>query len=255
MSDHHEPSLPILSIIIPALNEEEQIGATLDALGGMPGEFEVIVVDGGSRDRTAELARSRGAILLITEPGRGRQMHAGAGVVRGETLWFLHADTRPPADAARRIAAALADPSVVGGNFEIVFGGVSRPARFLNRLYPRLRLLGLAYGDSAYFVRRSAYEQVGGFRPYPIFEDVDLLRRLRRVGRFVHLPAAVVTSSRNFEGRAFLPVFARWVALQVLYWLGVSPVRLGRHYGRAPETQRSRATDIGEGSAPGSSPR
>ncbi|MBX6311707.1 MAG: TIGR04283 family arsenosugar biosynthesis glycosyltransferase [Isosphaeraceae bacterium] len=245
---------PALSIIIPTFDEEGQIGATLDALGRMSGDFEVIVVDGGSRDRTAALARSRGAVVLAAERGRGVQMHAGSRVARGATLWFLHADTLPPTDAAWRIAEALADPAVVGGNFEILFSGTSRPARFLNQLYPRLRWLGLAYGDSAFFVRRLAYEQVGGFRPYPIFEDLDLLRRLRRIGRFVHVPRPVITSSRNFEGRRFAPVFARWVLLQVLYWLGVSPARLGHHYGRVPVTDRAGASDPGRVGRPGSSP-
>src|SRR4051812_19423011 len=182
MTPEHEPSPPDLSIIIPTLDEAERIGALLDALAGMPGHFEVLVVDGGSRDGTPEVARSRGAVVLVPGRGRGTQMHAGAGLARGEVLWFLHADTIPPADALGRIAEALADPAVVGGNFELILSGTSRPARFLTWLYPRLRRLGLAYGDSAFFVRRSAYEQTGGFRPLPIFEDLDLLRRLRRAG-------------------------------------------------------------------------
>lgn len=245
MTSEHAPSPPDLSVIIPTLDEADRIAPLLDALGRMPGVFEVLAVDGGSRDGTPEVARSRGAAVLAAERGRGRQMHAGSLAARGEVFWFLHADTLPPADAARRIAAAVADPAVVGGNFQITFDGESRPARFLNWLYPKLRLLGLAYGDSAFFVRRSAYEAVGGFRPYPIFEDLDLLRRLRRVGRFVHVPSAVVTSSRNFEGRRFAPVFARWVVLQVLYWLGAAPERLGRHYGRRP---------VMNGTTPGSAP-
>ncbi len=254
MEDHHDRSLPILSIIIPTFDEEEPIRVTLEALGCMPGDSEVIVVDGGSRDRTAEVARSRDAVVLTCERGRGRQMHAGACAARGEVFWFLHADTLPPADAARRVAEALGDPAVVGGNFQITFDGRSRPARFLHWLYPKLRLLGLAYGDSAFFVRRSAYVRVGGFRPYPIFEDLDLLRRLRRVGRFVLVRSAVVTSSRNFEDRAFTPVFVRWVLLQVLYWLGVSPERLGRHYGRVRSAGHDRPSGPAEVETPGSSP-
>ena len=124
---------------------------------------------------TVAIAEHHGARIVTTARGRGAQLHAGACTARGRTLWFLHADTRPPADAVRRIAEALADPAVVGGNFEILFSGNSRPDCFLNWLYPRLRWLGLSYGDSAYFMRRSAYEQIGGFRPYPIFEDLDLL--------------------------------------------------------------------------------
>jgi rSAM/selenodomain-associated transferase 2 len=237
---------PVLSIVIPTLDEASQLATTLDAVGRLRDpEVEVIIVDGGSHDDTVAIAEHHGARIVTTARGRGAQLHAGACTARGRTLWFLHADTWPPTDAVRRIAEALADPAVVGGNFEILFSGNSRPDRFLNWLYPRLRWLGLSYGDSAYFMRRSAYEQIGGFRPYPIFEDLDLLRRLRRIGRFVSVPSAVVTSSRNFEGRRFTPVFARWVVLQVLYWLGVPPGRLGRYYGRRP---------VPEDHAPGSSP-
>jgi rSAM/selenodomain-associated transferase 2 len=224
-----DPTLPGLSVIIPTLDEGHQIGSTLDALARMAGHFEVIVVDGGSRDQTAGIARSRGVAVITAERGRGSQMHAGARIARGQVLWFLHADTIPRDDALRGIAEALADPDVVGGNFDLILSGSGWPARFLTWLYPRLRWLGLAYGDSAFFVRRRAYERVGGFRPYPIFEDLDLLRRLKRHGRFVHVPIPVITSSRNFEGRPFIPVFGRWVVLQMLFWLGISPVWLSRY--------------------------
>jgi rSAM/selenodomain-associated transferase 2 len=228
MTSDHEPTSPSLSVIIPTLNEEPHLGAILDTLSRMPGDSEIIVVDGGSHDRTVEIARSRGAVVLTADRGRGAQMHAGVGAARGEVLWFLHANTIPPTDALRRIHETLADPRVVGGNFDLILSGGNRPARFLTWLYPKLRWLGLAYGDSAFFVRRSAYEKIGGFRPIPIFEDLDLQRRLRRIGRFVHVPSPVVISSRNFEGRRFLPVFARWIILQGLFWLGISPTKLAR---------------------------
>src|SRR5262249_50010550 len=160
-----------------------------DALRQLLGRIEVIVVDGGSQDHTTSIARNRGAVVLTSERGRGSQMHAGARVAKGDVLWFLHADTLPPPDALGQITEALIDPTVIGGNFKLVLDGSSRPARFLTWLYPRLRRLGLAYGDSAFFVLRSAYEQAGGFRPLPIFEDLDLLRRLKRLGRFVHVPS------------------------------------------------------------------
>ena len=219
-----------ISVIIPALDEAHSIGATLDALARADARTEVIVVDGGSADDTAEVARGRGARVVTSARGRGAQMHAGAREARGEVFWFLHADTLAPPDARRHIAAALADPRVVGGNFRIRFDGDSRAARFLTWLYPRLRLLGLCYGDSGIFVRREAYRRLGGFRPFPIFEDLDLVRRLRKAGRVAHLSAAVTTSSRRFEGRSFALTFARWSSLQVLYWLGVHPETLGRMY-------------------------
>jgi rSAM/selenodomain-associated transferase 2 len=219
-----------LSIIIPTLNEARSIGPTLDAVLGACGGAEVIVVDGGSLDATPEVVRERGVKLITSERGRGAQMHAGARAASGEALWFVHADTRPSAGCAERIAEALRDPSVVAGNFDVRFDGERRAARFLTWLYPQLRKLGLCYGDSAIFVRRAAYEKVGGFRAFPIFEDLDLVRRLGRAGRVVHLAAFVNTSSRRFEGRSFALTFARWSLLQMLYWFGVHPDRLGRMY-------------------------
>jgi rSAM/selenodomain-associated transferase 2 len=241
----------LISIIIPTLDEAATIGATLAAVTRLSGSWEAIVVDGGSKDATVELARAGGARVVAGARGRGAQMHAGACAARGDAFWFLHADTLPPAAALERIAAALAaDPHAVGGNFAIRFDGAERPARFLTWLYPRLRRLGLCYGDSGFFVRRDAYEQVGGFQAFPIFEDLDLLRRLRRRGRFVHLDAEVVTSARRFAGRSFTLTFARWSILQGLYWLGVHPRTLARLYApirahgkrrRAPRADERRA--------------
>lgn len=231
---------PALSIIIPALDEAHSIGATLDAVARLSESVEVIVVDGGSQDETVLIARERGVHVIAAERGRGTQMHTGACVAQGEALWFLHADTIPPMDAAALIIGALKEPAIVGGNFHVRFDGARRAARFLTWLYPRLRKIGLHYGDSAMFVRREDYQRVGGFQSFPIFEDLDLIRRLRRRGRLVHLPATVITSSRRFEGRrSFALTFARWVGLQCLYWLGVHPRTLGRLY--AP-IRRARAS-------------
>src|SRR5205814_4864807 len=116
--------------------------------------------------------------------------------------------------------------------------GNGRAARLLTWLYPRLRLLGLCYGDSAFFVRRAAYEGIGGFRPHPVFEDLDLVRRLRRRGHFVRVADRVVTSSRRFEGRSFALTFARWASLQALYWLGVPPHRLAGFYAHVREAAK-----------------
>jgi rSAM/selenodomain-associated transferase 2 len=236
---------PSLSVIIPTLNEARSIGGALDAVARLRGSVEVIVVDGGSVDATAEIARGRGARVVVAERGRGAQLRAGGLAARGEALWFVHADTLVPAEGAQLILAALDDSRVAGGNFKIRFDGDTRAARFLTWLYPRLRLLGLCYGDSALFARRESYLRAGGFKPYPVFEDLDLLRALRRQGRVVEAPAWVVTSSRRFEGRSFALTFARWAALQILYWLGVSPHRLGRRYAqvRAPGARRREAPE------------
>jgi rSAM/selenodomain-associated transferase 2 len=219
-----------LSIIIPTLNESGAIEATLDAVGRVHGALEIIVVDGGSSDRTVPLARARGAQVLVAPRGRGAQMHAGACVAHGDVLWFLHADTHPPPEAGEQIAEALANPKVAVGCFSIHFDGRGRAARLLTWLYPHLQWLGLCYGDSAFFMRRQIYEQAGGFRQIPLFEDLDLLKRLRRLGRLTRLSAAVTTSSRRFEGRSFMLTFARWTILQILYWLGVPSDQLARFY-------------------------
>jgi len=226
-----ETERPALSIIIPTLNEAQSIRATVEALAHVRGNIEVIVVDGGSGDLTTEIARQNGAKIIMSERGRGLQMHSGARVARGEVLLFLHADTTAPPDAAERIAEALArDAGVAGGNFAIRFDGNGRAARFLTWLYPQLGKLGLCYGDSGIFVRASAYRQIGGFKSFPIFEDLDFVRRLRRCGSMVHLPVAVVTSSRRFEGHSFALTFARWSILQGLYWAGVHPRVLSQLY-------------------------
>lgn len=218
-----------VSIIIPTLNEASTIDAAVAALERWRGKVEVIVADGGSSDGTLERAREYELLTIGAPRGRGPQMNSGARAAKGEILLFLHADTRLPDEALTMIESALEDPAVCGGNFELRFDGGTRAARLLTRIYPFLRLGGMCYGDSAIFVRRQVFEALGGFRNFPIFEDVDLFRRLKRAGRFVRLPAYATTSSRRFEGR-FIRTFALWSLLQVLYWLGVSPQRLGRLY-------------------------
>jgi rSAM/selenodomain-associated transferase 2 len=221
---------PAISVIIPTFNEARAIGVTLDRLSRLRMEHEVIVVDGGSSDDTVGIAQWCQAKVLTCEPGRGRQMHAGAEAASTDVLWFLHADTYPPAEAGEYILSALADNLVAGGNFRLRFGGGGFGAAVLTKIYPRLRWLGLRYGDSSLFVRRSVYQQSGGFRAYPLFEDLDLVKRLRVFGRFVTVPCVLETSSRRFEGRNFAAMFAWWTALQVLYWGGVSPLTLARWY-------------------------
>lgn len=226
----------LISIIVPALNEEECIADTLRSLQLLEGEKEIIVVDGGSRDETISVARVEGVKVLATPPGRGMQMHAGALQASGDVLWFVHADTVPPPHALSEIRKHLEDASIVGGNFGLLFDGPSRAARQLTAIYPLLRILGLCYGDSGMFIRREIYNRIGGFRSLALFEDLDLLRRLRRAGRFVHLPSRLRTSSRRFEQRNFAVVWLHWTTLQVLYWAGIPPNWLARWYRHARRT-------------------
>lgn len=227
-----------ISIIVPALNEQECIEETLRSLQDLEGPKEIIVVDGGSRDATVALANNAGVKVLTAAPGRGGQMRTGALEATGEVFWFVHADTMPPANALAEIRTALQDARVAGGNFGLLFDGTSRAARQMTAIYPMLRFLGLCYGDSGIFLRRETYHQIGGIRALALFEDLDLLRRLRRAGRFVHLESRIRTSSRRFEQRNFALVWVHWTTLQVLYWCGVSPDWLARWYRHIRRAER-----------------
>lgn len=220
-----------ISVVIPTWNEAAFIAETIQAIRATTTVCEIIVVDGGSSDSTTAIAEKCGAhVVHAPQRGRGSQLAFGAAQARGNVLWFLHADTRATADMSALIQTALAAPDVIGGNFRLIFDGGSRAARFLTSLYPHLRFLGLSYGDAGLFLWKEAYERAGGFHPHPLFEDLDLLRRLRKVGQFSRLETPLITSSRRFEGRSFALVFAGWTCLQVLFWMGVKPHRLARLY-------------------------
>ena len=220
---------PKISIVVPTLNEADNLRATLDALQVF-GDAEIIVVDGGSDDATVSIARDYNVKILHSKRGRGMQLQTGGAAATGEVFWFVHADTVPPPDAIFEIKKALKDSRVGGGNFTIRFDGERCAAKILTRLYPKLNYLGLIYGDSAIFARREIYQKIGGFKDYPIFEDLDFVERLRKAGEIVTLPAIVTTSSRRFAGKSFVLTFARWTILQILYWLGVSPETLLKIY-------------------------
>ncbi len=220
--------------MIPVLDEAERIGVCLDGLRATPGIAEVIVVDGGSRDRTPEIVRGVPGVRLITAPrGRGPQMNAGARAASAAVLLFLHADVSLPADALAWIGDALADTAVVAGAFRtwtVADGPRSWITPFLHLADVRSRLTRLPYGDQAIFVRRAAFEQVGGYPPEPLMEDLELARRLRRIGRIVTVPAVVRVSGRRFLARPLRSIVMMRL-VPFLYRLGVPPRVLARLYG------------------------
>lgn len=225
---------PEISIIIPALNEADSIRETLRSLQSFD-EAEIILVDGGSADNTIQIAENYNVKILHAPRGRGSQLAFGGNFAKGEILWFVHADTRVSADAVEQIKKVLQNPHVAGGNFTIRFDGKTKAAKFLTWLYPQLGYLGLIYGDSAIFTPRTIYEKIGGFEPFPIFEDLDFVEKLKKQGEIVTLPSVVTTSSRRFEKKSFTLTFLRWTILQILYWLGVSPYKLVKIYFPSPK--------------------
>ena len=239
----------MISVIIPTLDEECPLPRLLDALHRQSTAHEVIVVDGGSRDQTVELAQSAGVRTLVSRSGRGAGMSVGAEVSCGDVLLFLHADSTLPLGALDRINQALsADANIVGGNFRLVFDGDTDFSRGLTRFCAWIRLLGFYYGDSGIFVRRAVYEALGGFRPIPVMEDWDFVRRLERFGRtccIEHPP--LVTSSRRFAGRHPPEILYGLVSIHALYWLGVSPDRLAEIYRKqASLTEDTEARNLDE---------
>jgi rSAM/selenodomain-associated transferase 2 len=215
-----------ISVVIPTLDEEAAIAAAVAGARRALGDCEVIVVDAGSHDGTAAAAAADGATVVTAPGSRAEAMNRGAAVATGDVLLFLHADTLLPEGAAAAVAAALTDADA--GAFRIRF---DRPRPALERLVNvRSRLFKVVYGDQALFVTRAAFERAGGFRPIPIMEDFDLVRRLRRQGGLVVLPAAVTTSGRRHQQSGRARTLVRIWLIQLLYLLRVPPERLARLY-------------------------
>ncbi len=231
-------TLGLISIVVPTLNEADRLPSLLADLADETPDHEVIVVDGGSDDGTDAVARRAGALVLPSAPGRGQQLSAGAAAAQGEILLFLHADSRFPAGGLARILETLAaHPARPGGNFRLVFDGGTPFSRWLTGFYAWIRSLGYYYGDSAVFVRRSAYEEIGGIRQIALMEDYDFTRRLERKGRTCYIEQPpLTTSSRRFEGRRPISIVWGWIEIHLLFHLGVSPAFLVRRY----EAQRLR---------------
>lgn len=220
------------SIIMPVLNEELVLNAQLAQLARQCAQYdcELIIVDGGSSDRTTAIAQQYGQVIAAPR-GRAAQMNAGAAVAGGDVLIFLHADTLLPGDALSAIEKALAAPQVVGGAFRVCFNCERWPYRIVTfTVNLRSRMYKIFTGDQAYFIRATSFRQIGGYPDQPLMEDLEIITRLRKTGKVVLLPQYVTTSARRHEKMGLMrSVLFMWY-LRTLYKFGASPERLHAMY-------------------------
>ena len=221
-----------LSIIIPTLNEAEGIVATLESLGELRRRgHEVIVVDGGSGDGTAVLARDLADRVLAASAGRAGQMNAGARAARGDVFLFLHADSWLPVEAERLVLQGLAASGLAWGRFDVRIAGAHPLLRLVEALMNlRSRMTHICTGDQAIFVRREAFDAIGGFPCQELMEDIAISARLRRVSAPLCLRQRCLTSARRWESQGVLRTIVLMWWLRMQYALGATPARLARGY-------------------------
>jgi rSAM/selenodomain-associated transferase 2/rSAM/selenodomain-associated transferase 1 len=227
-----KPNRGQISIIVPVLNEEARIGSTLEAVGGLS-DVEIIVVDGGSRDRTREIAASYGVTVVRSESGRWRQMNLGAAQASGEILLFLHGDTRLGSGFETEIRRILESPDVVGGAFELRIEGPGPGFRMIEwGVKWRSRWGQMPYGDQGIFVRAATFWELGGFAEMGIMEDFEFVGRLKRRGRLAIAPTPAFTSARRWQKLGILRTTGINQLMILGYYLGISPSRLAHWYRR-----------------------
>jgi len=222
-----------LSAVIPTWNAAGTLAETLAALGQAAMVREVIVADGGSSDETIAYARSARARVIMAPPGRGSQLAAGAAAASGDWLLFLHADCRLEPGWERAVGAFLAGPEAArqAGYFDFALDDEATAARRLERIVAwRCRTLALPYGDQGLLIAHTLYDAVGGFRPLPLMEDVDLVRRIGR-RRLARIGARCLASARRYRRDGYLRRPLRNLLCLSLYLAGVPAARIVKLYG------------------------
>lgn len=230
----------MISIIIPVLNEEENISSALANTERLSGEKEIIVVDCGSIDNTVEIVKKKGVMLLSSQKGRGHQMNRGAEIAKGDTLIFLHADTTLPENAITRIEEAMKNHEIIGGRFDVSFDD----DRFIFKLIAflmnwRSHLTGIFTGDQAIFIRKSVFKDIGGYLEIPLMEDIALSKRMKREGKIACINDCVTTSARKWKEEGIIKTILLMWFLRFLYFFKISPIFLSKIYYRKGYKTRS----------------
>lgn len=231
---------PPLSVVVPVLNDAaalaallERLAALLRDLGSEPGSspLEVIVVDGGSRDESVEVASAHGAVVVCAPPGRGGQLAAGIERARGTWLWLLHADSEPSAEALAHLLARAGPPA--WGRFSVLLEDSIVLNTIAYMINLRSSLTGICTGDQGIFVHRALLDAIGGMPRQPLMEDIELSRRLKRLRPPDCRPERIGTSARRWRRDGIArTVLAMW-AFRLRYWLGADAERLAREYYRS----------------------
>jgi rSAM/selenodomain-associated transferase 2 len=221
-----------ISIIIPVRNEAENIGRLLFALQPYRDRgHEVIVIDGGSEDDTAVIAKSLADTVLQTSVGRSHQMNAGSAAAKSEVLWFLHADSELPEKADELIINAVTTGTFTWGRFDVRLSGRKTLLRVVEKMMNlRSRLTGIATGDQGIFISRKLFEQVGGYPDQLLMEDIALCKELKKYQSPVSLHEKMVTSSRRWEKNGVVRTILLMWMLRAAYYFGVPADKLASHY-------------------------
>ena len=219
-----------ISVIIPTLNEDDNIEGLLSYLVELDSSLELIVSDGGSADETVVKAKKYAEVVRAAR-GRGAQMNAGAKKAAGEILWFIHADCLPHQDSVKAMRRIVQNDAVVGGAFEYNLDGkgfLYRRTEFNSNI--KNKVFKLFFGDMGIFVRRDIFQEMGGYKEIPLMEDMDFCKRLKKKGKIVILPQRINTSARRWEDEGKIKNLVRNWLLQIGWMFGVDPKILAKWY-------------------------
>jgi rSAM/selenodomain-associated transferase 2 len=224
----------MISVVIPTYNEEGVVGRCIEAVAAEEADCEIIVADGGSSDGTvAEAEGFRDVVIVRTRKGRGCQMNAGAAGARGDVFLFLHADTVLQEGWSRDVLSACEEDGVAGGAFTFRIDSPGRHYRLTEHWVKlRCRLFSLPYGDQGIFVKRDTFEKLNGYVDIPLMEDVDIVERMKKIGRIRILDKMAYTQARKWMREGWLRTSLRNQLVMLMYRLGVDPHRLARIYYR-----------------------